>query len=989
MGIFTRFTVRTLAKNRVRTAVTVAGIALSTALLAAVLTSVASVQAGLCERTLATEGSWHVFSPDVAAQGVEALAASDDAGDVATFRELGSAALSDEDARYLGDFVAVKTLPTVVKGSAEPGGAPLAMMPELAEGRLPQTADEIILPDYCEGEALGTDGEGGAHSQGPLGTGSEISLDLGRRVLDDGGETRVLTSANATYRDEVGEGYGADERMVDVQERSYTVVGFYKRQENFRGSNYAASSSSIVAITAADADAPNALTGVYLTTRNLGSFDAVRALFEDSTGIVGEASTTYHTNLFRYLGIMDDRPIWGSLWALAAVLAAVIVVASVSLIYNAFAISVAERTRQFGLLASLGASKRQLRRTVLAEALILGSAGVPIGLVLGVAGTAGVFAVSQEAFSSLFGAAAGLPVHVDAAALAAAAALSIATLVVSAWVPAARASRVPAVDAIRQSQDVRLSRRAARSARAAARPTAPRKGASTGARFIERGLAGKIFGVPGFVAHRTLSRSASHGRTVVASLAVSTMLIVITGSIALYLDPVSERAESQNAAGSGADVIVSAHATNGERHGFSDLSDHADELDAFIQRAGAIEGIELIGVCRQGQADSIVPASMITDEARVVRQQYDEQASEAWVPPHFGANGDYYGDTAIFYLDDASWRALVNGLGLDEAAYTDAAAPRAIGLNAYQGTLADGSYISTEPFASPGTLDLYAIRNLEGYTSMGTAEGDDGRPVVNYLNQASNGDAPGLVAMPTEEVSTKTPLEVGALSSDEPAAVNAVAGSGQFPAILLPESVAANAAGLGDYQTNPFTYSFAGISYAAEDHAKVADELKELAEEYDGIVINVSDVAEGARQDRLVSQAVQLFVFCFSIITALIAVANVFNTLANSIILRTREFAVLRSAGMGNRAFARMLAYECASYALRGLGIGLAAALAATYALHEAMAMTFSGLAFTLPWASIGLAVGVVLAVLALSVVYALRRAHAASIVDALRSDAI
>ena len=163
----------------------------------------------------------------------------------------------------------------------------------------------------------------------------------------------------------------------------------------------------------------------------------------------------------------------------------------------------------------------------------------------------------------------------------------------------------------------------------------------------------------------------------------------------------------------------------------------------------------------------------------------------------------------------------------------------------------------------------------------------------------------------------------------------------------------------------------------------------ELAEEYDGIVINVSDVAEGARQDRLVSQAVQLFVFCFSIITALIAVANVFNTLANSIILRTREFAVLRSAGMGNRAFARMLAYECASYALRGLGIGLAAALAATYALHEAMAMTFSGLAFTLPWASIGLAVGVVLAVLALSVVYALRRAHAASIVDALRSDAI
>ena len=56
MGIFTRFTLRSLAKNRVRTAVTVVGIALSTALLAAVLTSVGSMQAALMERTMATEG---------------------------------------------------------------------------------------------------------------------------------------------------------------------------------------------------------------------------------------------------------------------------------------------------------------------------------------------------------------------------------------------------------------------------------------------------------------------------------------------------------------------------------------------------------------------------------------------------------------------------------------------------------------------------------------------------------------------------------------------------------------------------------------------------------------------------------------------------------------------------------------------------------------------------------------------------------------------
>ncbi len=150
----------------------------------------------------------------------------------------------------------------------------------------------------------------------------------------------------------------------------------------------------------------------------------------------------------------------------AIVLAAVIVVASVSLIYNAFAISVAERTRQFGLLASLGASRRQLRRTVLAEALVLGAVGVPLGLrVLGVAGTVGAFALSQEAFTSLVGTGGGVPVHVDAAVLAR---RGGASRWPRSWrapgVPALRAARVSAVDAIRQTQDVRLSKRAPQAA---------------------------------------------------------------------------------------------------------------------------------------------------------------------------------------------------------------------------------------------------------------------------------------------------------------------------------------------------------------------------------------------------------------------------------------------------------------------------------------------------------------------------------------------
>ena len=381
---------------------------------------------------------------------------------------------------------------------------------------------------------------------------------------------------------------------------------------------------------------------------------------------------------------------------------------------------------------------------------------------------------------------------------------------------------------------------------------------------------------------------------------------------------------------------------------------------------------------------------MISQEARAARQAYNSQTSADWVPDSFGEDGDYYGALYTFFVDDASWRALLDELDLDVAAYTDPENPRAIGLNTYQDRMPDGTYVSTKPFAGTGAVDLYVTEEREGFSNMGLQEGPDGRPLVGYLDrEAGAGGTADIVTAPIDEAATAFRIEIGALCDGEPAVLNAIAANNHFPSIILPESVVEKAAGLGDYHSNPYTYSFAGASFTAEDHAKASDELEALARDLGDVVVNVSDIENAARQNRLIAQAFQLFVLCFSVITTLIAVANVFNTLANGIILRTREFAALRSIGMGNRAFARMLAYECASYALRGLGIGLAAAVAVTFALFAATSMAFAGLEFTLPWDYVALAVAIVAVVLALSVAYALRRSHASNIVEALRSDAI
>lgn len=964
-GIFTRFTLRSLTKNRVRTVVTVAGIALSTALLAAVLTSVASVQAGLYERTASTEGTWQIFTRGVSEQTVANLAADDRVVDLALMREVGMAELSEEEADYIGKYVAVRELPAVEKGSWEPDGMSLAKVPALIEGRMPEAPGEIVLPDYSRDQELGG---AGARSDGPLSVGSTLELDLGTRMIetDDG-----TIAAGSFEVDPVSDDGEPLSEIVDAQTQTYTVVGFYERQPPFGGDYYSTSASSIVALTVTDNSQEGTL-AAYVTTRGVTSLDAMKEL-ATAAGAPDTTSTIYHTNLFRYQGIDVGNPIWGTLWMVAAVLAVVIVVASVSLIYNAFAISVAERTRQFGLLASLGASKRQLRRSVLVEALVLGVVGIPLGLVLGVAGTAGVFAVTQEAFATMFGNETGLTVQVEPLVLVVAAVLSLATLLASAWVPSARAARVSAVDAIRQTQDVHLSKRAERKA-----------AASTDGKSVKLGLAGRLFGIPGFVAHRNLSRSTARGRTVVASLAVGTLLIVTTGSLSVTMTPIMERTESMGGAGSGADVIVSAHIDYSSANNDALLSERAKDLDRFLTEARALDGVEFLGSARQGQTYTIIPGDMVTTEARDVRERFDAERLPSYYPRSFGADGAYYGEAALFYLDDASWRALVDELGLDEATFSDPANPRAIGLNTFQSALPEGTYVSTKPFAEPGIVELFTIHDREGFSTIGISEGEDGMPAVGFVDFTSSSNEE-IDMVPASEVTTSLALEVGALTDDEPAALNTMAASSRFPAFILPES-ATMAGGSGE---SPLTFSFMSFSFKADDHAKAAEELEALGTTYSGVTFNVADITESTRQNRLMMQAMQLFVLCFSIITTLIAVANVFNTLANSIILRTREFAVLRSTGMGNRAFARMLAYECASYAIRGLVVGLAVAIAVAFLLYQATTQSFTGLAFTLPWPYIGAAVAVVLAVLVLSVAYALHRARAGSIVEALRTDAI
>lgn len=253
-------------------------------------------------------------------------------------------------------------------------------------------------------------------------------------------------------------------------------------------------------------------------------------------------------------------------------------------------------------------------------------------------------------------------------------------------------------------------------------------------------------------------------------------------------------------------------------------------------------------------------------------------------------------------------------------------------------------------------------------------------------------------------------LPVGAIVTTLPAPIKAYAS--ELPTLMLPATalpvIASESDGLlSDVQAGAMATPFAfhaqdgsiGNTISAclafkaarprEAENALASAMRNDVSGAEWSNIYLANNAERARSTRLMAEAVQLFIGCFIVTMVLIAVANVFNTITSSIILRRREFAMLKSIGMDERAFRRMIALECASYAWRGLALGLAFGGLITYLIYQAMSMSFQGLDFTLPLEWLLASFALVIAMLALSTWYALRKAESKSIIAALREEAI
>lgn len=481
MNIFNKVTLQGMKKSRTRTIVTVIGVILSVAMITAVATFGTSLLNFLVNGSIVKYGGWHVEFLDVDSSFVQERTHDNGVTNTAAFENIGYATLDggkSPEKPYL--FIA---------GFSEEAFDTLPI--SLISGRLPENSGEILVPAHVAAK-------GGVRFT----VGDTLSLAVGSRI---DGNKNLGQHDPYLSRGESGEG---KEVLVPKAERTYTVVGICERPgfEEHSAPGY-------TLITKADAQDKADSLNLFVTLKNPRGVQA----YASSTA--GARAYVFNDYVLRFMGASDNKLFNALLYAVGGILVAIIMVGSIFLIYNSFNISLNERTRQFGILSSVGATARQLRNSVLFEGLCIGAIGIPIGIMVGIGSIRLVIPIVAGNFGNILYSTVPLTLSVSVPAIVAAAAVSLVTILISAYIPAKKAANTPVMESIRQTNEVQTESKAVKTSK----------------------LAECIYGLEGTLALKNFKRNKKRYRSIVLSLVLSIVLFVSGSAFGTTLKRLSER----------------------------------------------------------------------------------------------------------------------------------------------------------------------------------------------------------------------------------------------------------------------------------------------------------------------------------------------------------------------------------------------------------------------------------------------------------------
>lgn len=885
MNILHRFTRKSLLANRSRTWVTIIGIILSMALFTAVIEGAYSGQQFLIRSVEEREGRWLVFDAELTQKQAEALRRTDGIADSAVWQEVGWGEIGSSN----------EYKPYLLVESIDDGIESMLSV-RLVSGRLPENENEILLPAHLASN-------GGVHYS----EGDTLNIALGQRVDERGAALSAFTAIED----------GKTESIRAAKEHRYTVVGIYERLstevEDFGCPGY----------TALTRGGGTGDCTVFYTLKHPAS------VLKWCDAHPSEGFLRIHSDLRRFNGVFGSESFNLLLYGFAGVLVFLIAFGSISLIYNSFSISVSERTRQLGILKSVGATKKQIRASVLYEALVLSAVGIPAGLIVGCAGIGTTLYCLRDAFTGMLftGSTTQMRLVLHPLALLTSAVVCLVTTLISAAIPARRAIRVSPIDSIRQTADVKLKAKEVRTSR----------------------LTENLFGFEGTMASKNFKRNRRRYRSTVVSLFLSVVLFISASSFCAYLtDSVNEAADVE-------------HSTDIQ---YYTVGDHKEDPDEVLKML---------------RVDGVTDALYYDMEGRDLYLPRDVVAADL----SSGADVETWFGYLIFVQDDA-FRALCEANDLDSAHYFDPEHPMALIWNENRGQVEkSGHYqwINTPTLdvsKLPGKIYIPEPKELDGYIFGDITTLEDGTSIAIYYPIDEKSGEPQWdqpKEFPASEVETRVPFEIGAAIEQTTFGL----GARQFT-LYYPYSM--EAAVLGEENLMYQTY----FAFQAPEHAKVFDAMKTKLNDAGMDATRLHDSAADEESVRMLVKVVNVFSYGFIILISLIAVANVFNTISTNVSLRRREFAMLRSIGLGNKGFRRMMNYECIIYGVKGLVWGLPAAIGMTWVIWRITNQAFES-SFYVPWYSIAIAVGSVFLVVFVTMLYAMDKIKKDNPIDALKNE--
>lgn len=849
MSILNRLTIKNLRLNKKRTIVTIIGIILSTALMVGIGLLFSSFQDLMIRDTIGYSGKYETKYNDV-----DLIKLNDIKNKNFTYfyeKPIGFSKIesSNEYKPYMYITSVNKEYFNELK---------------LVDGSFPKNENEVVISNHVITN-------GGLNYK----VGDIVTFTYGSRNIDGD-----ITLANSELVD--------GEFLTNEGTHTYKIVGIVDRSnfESYSASGYTAFTLDV------NSDKGNA--NLYVM------FNKNKKIIKQSEELAKELNydgdINYNSTLLALYGESTYGNVMSSMGGMMIIMLSLVSIGCIIVIYNSFAISVMERKKEFGLLSSIGATKRQLSHTVFFEAVVVGVIGIILGIIGAYIGIGCVILIINNLISDMLEYKLHLvtnPLFIVIPVI-----FMIVVIGVSAFIPSRRASKVSPIEAIRQNDDIKINKKKIRTSK----------------------LVLKLFGIEGEIALKNIKRNKKKYRVTIVSLFISIVLFISFSSYMNY-------------------TLNTASSVMGEVPYDYQISYFGDDPNNDKEALDKINEIVKSSDVKEYVSYSVSNLSIIGNYT--YSDEYLDFYKNAYGDDGIKALNDLkYQYISIYILDDNSYNKYKKLIGIDNDSV--------ILLNKFKGV----SYGNNKRV----NYNIPVINNGNINIKICNFDNDEDVDTTKYCNKNIDNI---FVTNKSFDL-----IEEFSYMNDFKLIVNK----------KLYDSIS-------DSSTHYTQFNI------ISDNTNNIDKLTKDLDKYSNV--NYTNIKETMKQANNLILVVKILMYGFISLVTLIGVTSVFNTISTSMALRKREFAVLRSIGLTNRGFNKILFFESLFFGMKSLIFAIPVSIGITVLIHYALADMVSISTIIIPWKYIIISIVSVFVIVLLTMMYSTSKIKKHNIIEQIREENI